>query len=185
MRIWARWNEVNTSLRTKRARACEAVRRPEGPALRASRQRSGACYHGSMEIRTIEPFLEYLARVRERTERVIAAIPADTYYPWQPDEVRTVAPQAVLMTLRWVSYVEEACRLVGKIARIVADNIDRLRRDGHPKWREVNLILPALGPGWVYYPPTANELRACVERTKPKPPARSCSAEERILGLCN
>ena len=38
-----------------------------------------------MEIRNIEPFLDYLARVRERTERVIAAIPPDliewTYAP--------------------------------------------------------------------------------------------------------
>jgi TRAP transporter TAXI family solute receptor len=69
-----------------------------------------------------------------------AAIPAGTYYPWQPKEVPTVAPQAVLMTLRWVMpYEEEACRLVGKIARIVADNIDRLRREGHPKWRELDL----------------------------------------------
>lgn len=38
-----------------------------------------------MEIREIGPFLEYLAKVRERTERVIAAIPPDqvewTYAP--------------------------------------------------------------------------------------------------------
>jgi uncharacterized damage-inducible protein DinB len=38
-----------------------------------------------MEIKTIEPFLEYLAKVRERTERVVAAIPPEqiewTYAP--------------------------------------------------------------------------------------------------------
>lgn len=38
-----------------------------------------------MEIKTIEPFLDYLAKVRERTERVIAAIPPEsiewTYAP--------------------------------------------------------------------------------------------------------
>lgn len=32
-----------------------------------------------MEIKTIEPFLEYLAKVRERTERVIAAIPPEQF----------------------------------------------------------------------------------------------------------
>lgn len=38
-----------------------------------------------MEIKTIEPFLDYLAKVRERTERVVTAIPPEaiewTYSP--------------------------------------------------------------------------------------------------------
>src|SRR4051812_5106194 len=68
-----------------------------------------------------------------------SVIPAGTYYPWQPEAVPTVAPRAILMTLRWSSEEEETCQLVGKIARIVADNLDRLRREGHPKWREVDL----------------------------------------------
>jgi TRAP-type uncharacterized transport system substrate-binding protein len=76
-----------------------------------------------------------------------AVIPAGTYYPWQPEEVATVAPRAVLMTSRWTDQEAEACRLVGKIARIVADNLDRLRRTGHPKWREVDLAAEAPG-GW-------------------------------------
>lgn len=42
-------------------------------------------YHLPMEITTIEPFLDYLAKVRERTERVVAAIPPEhiewTYAP--------------------------------------------------------------------------------------------------------
>src|SRR5215212_6738576 len=68
-----------------------------------------------------------------------SVIPAGTYYPWQPEAVPTVAPRAILMTLRWSSEERETCQLVGKIARIVADNLDRLRREGHPKWREVDL----------------------------------------------
>jgi hypothetical protein len=76
-----------------------------------------------------------------------AVIPADTYYPWQPEEVPTVALRAVLVTLRWTSEEGAACRLVGKVARIVADNLGRLRREGHPKWREVEF--EAEGPaGW-------------------------------------
>jgi uncharacterized protein len=85
-----------------------------------------------------------------------SVIPAGTYYPWQPEEVPTVAPRAVLMTYDWMmepSYQAWACRLVGEIARIVADNLlDRLRHDGHPKWREVDL--DAEVPGW--------ELSPCV-----------------------
>lgn len=79
-----------------------------------------------------------------------SVIPAGTYYPWQPEEVPTVAPRAVLMTYDWrmePGYQAWACRLVGEIARIVADNLlDRLHRDGHPKWREVDL--GAEVPGW-------------------------------------
>jgi TRAP transporter TAXI family solute receptor len=94
----------------------------------------------------------------------VAAIPADTYYPWQPEEVPTVAPRALLMTLRWTEpgYQEEACRLVGKIARIVADNLDRLRREGHPKWREVGIEAEAAsGSGW--------ERSPCVEQALADP----------------
>jgi TRAP transporter TAXI family solute receptor len=76
-----------------------------------------------------------------------AAIPAGTYYPWQPEAVPTVAPRAVLVTLRWTSEEGEACGLVGKVARIVADNLGRLRREGHPKWREVDLAAEAPA-GW-------------------------------------
>ena len=62
-----------------------------------------------------------------------AAIPAGTYYPWQPEAVPTVALQAVLVTLRWTSEEGATCRLVGKVARIVADNLGRLRSQGHPQ----------------------------------------------------
>jgi TRAP transporter TAXI family solute receptor len=85
-----------------------------------------------------------------------AVIPADTYYPWQPQDVPTVAPKAMLATLPWTERDNQAaCRLVGKVARIVADNLDRLRREGHPKWREVD---PGAAPasGW--------ERSPCVER---------------------
>jgi len=71
-----------------------------------------------------------------------------------------------------------------RFARSLCENFATLQAKGHPKWREVNLSLPPLGPGWIYYPPTTKEIRACVAKIKPKPPARSCSAEERILGLC-
>ncbi len=87
-----------------------------------------------------------------------AAIPAGTYYPWQPEDVPTVAPRAILMTLRWTSEEGEACRLVGKIARVVADNLDHLRREGHPKWREVDLAAEALA-GWERSPCVEQALR--------------------------
>jgi uncharacterized protein len=51
----------------------------------------------------------------------------------------------------------------------------------------VQLALPELGRGWLYFPPMARELRNCIAgkpqaiRTKP---AAACSQQERMLGLC-
>ena len=88
-----------------------------------------------------------------------ATIPGGTYPPWQRKEVPTVAPRALLMTLPWTAepgHQEEACRLVGKIARIVVDNLDRLRREGDPNWREVDPGADVAKAGWQRSP--------CVER---------------------
>ena len=72
-----------------------------------------------------------------------------------------------------------------RFARSLCQNFSTLQAQGHPKWREVSLGLPTLGPGWTYYPPTTREIRACLAKTKQKTFTRKCSAEERILGFCN
>jgi len=75
-----------------------------------------------------------------------------------------------------------------RFARSLCQNFATLQAKGHPKWREVNLSLPTLGPGWTYYPPTTREIRACMGRTGARSlvkPAKPCSAEERILGFCS
>jgi len=76
---------------------------------------------------------------------------------------------------------------LARFARSLCQNFSALQENGHPKWREVELALPDLGRGWFYYPPTAVEIRRCIAaRTKPKlPPAKACSQQERILGLCD
>ena len=56
----------------------------------------------------------------------------------------TVAVRAVLMTYDFAKptrYQREACAVVGKVARMVASNLDWLRGAGrgHPKWQEVDL----------------------------------------------
>jgi len=57
----------------------------------------------------------------------------------------------------------------------------------------VQLALPELGRGWVYYPPMARQLRACLANSQQAQkaaqakakPARTCTQQERLLGLCD
>ncbi len=76
---------------------------------------------------------------------------------------------------------------MGKFARSLCQNFATLQTEGHPKWREVDLSLPNLGPGWSYYAPTAREIRACASSAAKLPAKgnKKCSAEEKILGLCS
>jgi hypothetical protein len=66
-----------------------------------------------------------------------------------------------------------------------------LQREGHPKWRQVALQLPALAEGWRYYAPTERILNACpgaIPGITPVPaPTRTpstCPVEREALGLC-
>jgi uncharacterized protein len=81
-----------------------------------------------------------------------------------------------------------------KFTRSLCRNFAQLQSEGHPKWREVQLALPELGRGWLYYPPMAREMRNClaggpepVKATRSKtaaPAAPVCTQQERLLGLC-
>jgi len=76
---------------------------------------------------------------------------------------------------------------LAKLARSLCRNFVSLQASGHPKWREVEVSLPALGRGWAYYPPAEKELRSCPNGRLPGVAARprSCSQQERVLGLCD
>ena len=74
---------------------------------------------------------------------------------------------------------------LARFVRELCRNWRVLEASGHPKWREVSLSLPDLGRGWAYFQPTAREIRACaVQRAAPAAPAKACSQQERVLGLC-
>ncbi|HEY7741557.1 MAG TPA: TAXI family TRAP transporter solute-binding subunit, partial [Burkholderiales bacterium] len=112
-----------------------------------------------------------------------STVRASSYPNILREDFTTIAVGAFLVTYDY--NLDYTVNNLTRFSRSLCENFAALQAKGHPKWREVKLDLPALGPGWIYYPPTANELRACIARTRPKPPARSCSTEERILGLCN
>jgi hypothetical protein len=112
-----------------------------------------------------------------------STVRASSYPNILREDFTTIAVGAFLVTYDY--NLDYTVNNLTRFSRSLCENFAALQAKGHPKWREVKLDLPALGPGWIYYPPTTNELRACIARTRPKPPARSCSTEERILGLCN
>ena len=71
---------------------------------------------------------------------------------------------------------------LAQFAKSMCQNFEQLQSEGHPKWKEVSLAMPQLGQGWSYYAPTAKELALCAQ--KAVKPAKVCTTEQKILGLC-
>jgi uncharacterized protein len=86
-----------------------------------------------------------------------AEIPAGTY-SWQPTAVNTVAAKAVLISF---DFRRKDCDLVGKMAQIIASRQDWLQKNGHAKWKAVDLNYPLRG--WEQYD--------CVRKYLGKPTA--------------
>ena len=86
-----------------------------------------------------------------------ATIPAGTY-GFQQGPVETVSIKAVLMTYEYDpqknDYHRQACDAVSDIAHIVVTGLDELRRNGHPKWSQIDLA--DIPPGW--------QVGSCVSR---------------------
>lgn len=117
---------------------------------------------------------------------------ASSYPKLLSEDVPTLGVKAYLVTYDFsLKGTEISLR---RFARALCENFATLQEKGHPKWQEVKLALPELARGWLYYPPTTSELRACVAgqaapsaRAQPAAapaPARPCSQQAHILGLC-
>jgi len=74
-----------------------------------------------------------------------AKIPQNTY-PFQTEEVPTIAVKAVLISY---DFRTTQCDNVGKFAKIVYDNLEWLKKNGHPKWTQVDLNYAL--KGWEQY----------------------------------
>jgi TRAP transporter TAXI family solute receptor len=74
-----------------------------------------------------------------------ASIPAGVY-AWQTEPVETVAVKAVLVSF---DFRKNDCDNVGKFAQLVSANMDWLTKNGHAKWKSVNLEAPL--KGWEQY----------------------------------
>jgi uncharacterized protein len=123
-----------------------------------------------------------------------AAIRASSYPNWLAADVPTLTTKAMLVTYDY-RLGGAAQQELSRLARSMCTQFDRLRSEGHPKWQEVSMSLPALGAGWSYYGPTQRELSACTASRLGRAntglgapldsaAAASCPADRLVLGLC-
>jgi TRAP-type uncharacterized transport system substrate-binding protein len=111
-----------------------------------------------------------------------ATVRASSYPNLINENFTTVAVGAFLVTYDYT--LDTTVNHLTRFARSLCQHFSTLQAKGHPKWKEVSLDLPQLNEGWTYYGPTAKVLRECVAQAKAPATTKSCSAEEKILGLC-
>jgi hypothetical protein len=112
-----------------------------------------------------------------------ATVHAKSYPNLLAGDFTTISVGAFLVTYDY--NLQTTVDYLARFARSLCQNFATLQAKGHPKWREVDLTLPALNKGWTYYPPTSREIRNCLADRSKAGRAKACSAEERILGFCN
>lgn len=64
-----------------------------------------------------------------------STIPANVY-SWQQEPIETIAVKAVLMT---AGFNNAYCESIDTLMKLIRKNISYLKREGHPKWKEVTL----------------------------------------------
>jgi uncharacterized protein len=122
-----------------------------------------------------------------------ATVRASSYPNLLSEDLQGIAVKAFLVTYDYK--MNYTINHLTKFVRSLCRNFAKLQTEGHPKWREVQLALPELGRGWLYYPPMAREMRSCLANNDPqakaatptkaaKPAAPPCTQQERLLGLC-
>jgi TRAP transporter TAXI family solute receptor len=83
-------------------------------------------------------------------------------YGWQPEPVETVAVKAVLVSF---DFRKLDCDNIGKFAQLIQNNMEWLTRNGHAKWKSVNL--EATLKGWDQYD--------CVRKYVAQQPGRAAA----------
>ncbi len=114
-----------------------------------------------------------------------ATVRAANYPNLLTDDIPGIAVKAFLVTYNYNR--PETIRYLSRFAASLCENFPKLQAEGHPKWSEVDLALPALGKGWSYFSPMERELRSCANARATSTAAsktRACSQQEQILGLC-
>lgn len=108
-----------------------------------------------------------------------ATIPANTY-SWQTESVNTAAVKAVLVSF---DFRRANCENVGRVAQILYQNMNWLKKNGHAKWNSVNVDFPL--KGWKQYDCVSKYLlraRPAIRRAKPELINPVLSAIKEMLG---
>ena len=112
-----------------------------------------------------------------------ATIHSSSYPNWLSEDVPTLTVKAFLVTYNYSLPATQG--FLDRFADSLCSNFDNLQAQGHPKWKQVKMELPALGKGWSYYPSMERQLRASMSRriaaAKAVPPPKECSQQERVL----
>ena len=117
-----------------------------------------------------------------------ATVRASSYPNLLTADLAGLAVKAFLVTYDF--QLKDTKSHLRQMARSLCQNFSTLQKQGHPKWREVELALPDLGRGWFYYGPTTREIRSCIAGGSKavtqlrSPPSKACAQQEQILGLC-
>jgi hypothetical protein len=100
-----------------------------------------------------------------------AEVPAGTY-KWQPKAVDTVAVKSVLISF---DFRKQDCETIGRFAKSINDSIPWLQKNGHPKWKSVDLKYPL--KGWDQY----DCVRKYIGSAGPAPAAAKNSAANPVM----
>ncbi len=115
---------------------------------------------------------------------VAYTVRASSYPNLLTQNFTTIAVGAYLVTYNYQT--RDTVNSLAAFGRSLCENFPKLQAEGHPKWKEVQLDLPQLSPGWIYHGPTVAAMRSCIANSKARAVQRkTCSTEERILGLCS
>ena len=101
-----------------------------------------------------------------------AEIPAGTY-PWQQAAVKTAAVKAVLVSF---DFRQRDCEVIGRFAQALSSNTEWLVKNGHPKWKAVDLDFPL--KGWDQYDCVAKHVR---RPGRPAAPATTSAPANPVL----
>jgi TRAP transporter TAXI family solute receptor len=111
-----------------------------------------------------------------------ATIRASSYPNLLGEDIPGAAVKAFLVTYDYT--MGGSVSRLTRLARSLCQNFPKLQAEGHPKWKEVQLAVPELPRGWLYYPPMERELRNCIASQGAAPPVLACTQQAKVLGLC-
>jgi hypothetical protein len=111
-------------------------------------------------------------------------IRAASYPAWLKKDITTLSVKTLLVTYKSKRAAKQ--RQLIQFTKSLCKNFSTLQNEGHPKWKDVSLVLPKLSAGWSYYTPTAPHLGDCGAGG-PLPTKRTgakCPFQDELLGLC-